>query len=327
MTKGEFNRFCQVTEKRGFCWTLHDYTDAHLARIKEFQEQYTTGMVYNHEICPKSGRPHLQGFLQSKYVKTWPWMKEKLGIDTVHWELAENVKALTRYCQKSDSRDPAYPEPVILGRLPLNQEEKGAKGEEYYKRNRDAFNEGRFDDMDPSADINLLAKFEYSAAFHAKRKKLPNLETTVGAFQYHFGTQTGCGKTEFCEDQHGPNVYVWNPAAKWSMWRDNCDVVVFSDMDARNRPEMWELKTWCQKQPFNISWRYNSRTIRPRLLLFNTNEPFEKLFKGEDPVHLAALKRRLVFYEWKEPYFIDADETLGRNPNWVNPKTGETPPP
>jgi len=50
-------------ESRRWCFTLHNYTEEDIKRLLQHN---TTYIIFGKEICPDTGRPHLQGYMEFK---------------------------------------------------------------------------------------------------------------------------------------------------------------------------------------------------------------------------------------------------------------------
>lgn len=85
---------------RGQNWTftLPNYTEAELDQISNWDSKY---LIYGFETCPKTGTPHLQGYVVWNCVKRLSTLK-RLN-NRVHWEVAKgNHEQNIRYCSKED---------------------------------------------------------------------------------------------------------------------------------------------------------------------------------------------------------------------------------
>lgn len=314
----DFNRFCQVTKQRMHAFVLHDWTPAHVVTLtKHGESAWCKGMGWNYEICPKTKRPHLQGWVNLTNVLNWPKFKAHIGIDTLHCELVESAAAITSYCVKEDTRDPDNPTPVLIGKEPMTQNDKGRSGEAYYEHNLDALEQGRPEDMDASAEYNLK-NFEY--AVHARKKRKADLSRLAPPACHHFEWHSGVGgsgKTEYCNRKY-PDHFLWLPGNEWNGYNYQ-DVVVFSDIDHMSRPTMNQMKTWFDLGKFPVRILYSYMEIRPKIMVVNSNEPtFEDMFPKQKDVHVSAIKRRFKQYIWTQPYFLDEDAGI-LNPDWIDP--------
>lgn len=85
-----------------WCWTLYL---PQLPEIKHHPDiQYC---VYQTEKCPRTGRIHLQGFLQLKNRKRRSTVKKIIGYNEVHVEpMRGTPQQASDYCEKQDSKLP-----------------------------------------------------------------------------------------------------------------------------------------------------------------------------------------------------------------------------
>lgn len=81
-----------------FCFTFFDYSSEDIIRFQAIAGQY----VFQQEICPDTGKKHLQGtvkFTSKKRLTT----VNKLFPHT-HWECCKNIRKAIEYCSKEDTR-------------------------------------------------------------------------------------------------------------------------------------------------------------------------------------------------------------------------------
>ncbi len=105
---------------RNFVFTLNNHTAAERALLQASvtgQEPYASFIVWNHELAPTTGTPHLQGYIELFKQLRLNTLKRKFGIHRIHLEerRGSQQQAIT-YSTKLDSRDHAYAGPVQFGR-------------------------------------------------------------------------------------------------------------------------------------------------------------------------------------------------------------------
>jgi hypothetical protein len=85
-------------------WAFTAYEDQY-AVIDAYDKLRIKEIGYQDEICPDTGRKHRQGY----FATTTPlrFSAARKLFPSVHIEPAKNWTALVKYCQKSESRDPA----------------------------------------------------------------------------------------------------------------------------------------------------------------------------------------------------------------------------
>ena len=98
------------TPKRGFCYTLNDYTEEEVRRLKSIDCVYH---ILGYEVG-ESGTPHIQGYMYFKNARSWNATKKKME----RWHLEEakgSADDNIAYC----SKDGNYEE---LGKRPRQGE-------------------------------------------------------------------------------------------------------------------------------------------------------------------------------------------------------------
>lgn len=112
---------------RGWMFTLFNYSDEdedHLQEIFTDPDNNITGAIYQHEICPSTAKPHLQGYFRFKNPRVFSGVIAMLA-PVCHPPTHPNLtfadrtpRAAWNYCMKSKSRDEAYPSPWMCGDAP-----------------------------------------------------------------------------------------------------------------------------------------------------------------------------------------------------------------
>jgi len=111
--EGNTGPLSQPTRKTFYCFTAYGITDED--KEKEFNRQLGTLAIkylYGHEICPTTGRPHLQGFMHLKKAMRITEIK-LLGnprLEACNGSEASNI----RYCSKEGNRIIKYGFPKPL---------------------------------------------------------------------------------------------------------------------------------------------------------------------------------------------------------------------
>lgn len=96
---------------RNFVFTMHNYTDDDIEQIKALPYRY---LVFGREICPDTGRPHLQGYCELDRRLTFNTLTKGLPRG-IHLEPRRgSQKQAITYCKKDDDYD-EYGEPRRQG--------------------------------------------------------------------------------------------------------------------------------------------------------------------------------------------------------------------
>lgn len=90
----------RISASRRWCFTLNNYTEKDMVALVEKFKGFDLHYIVGKEVCPSTGTPHLQGYIESKGKLCFRPM-EKFMTTKVHWEKCkgsrdENVK----YCSK-----------------------------------------------------------------------------------------------------------------------------------------------------------------------------------------------------------------------------------
>lgn len=112
-----------MSRARGFLWTLNnpcELDECKLCDLIEWDAQVMNYMVFQFEIAPETGTPHVQGYTYFKSAKTITasaaWMPR------AHWIVANGTHEHNRtYCTKDASRmdgDPEVVGPFEFGTFP-----------------------------------------------------------------------------------------------------------------------------------------------------------------------------------------------------------------
>lgn len=101
------------TQFRRAAFTWHDYTVEQVNHLTSLDETKCNYIIVGFEVCPESGKRHIQGYVEFKSPLALSTVKSRLdpvlkGKSTVHVEAAKKSRdANINYCKKTDSADPA----------------------------------------------------------------------------------------------------------------------------------------------------------------------------------------------------------------------------
>lgn len=81
-----------------WCFTLNNPTEEERDKLSGMECEY---IIYGDEIAPKTGTPHLQGYVVFKNVKRFKTLKN--FNERIHWEAArDDHETCINYCRKDD---------------------------------------------------------------------------------------------------------------------------------------------------------------------------------------------------------------------------------
>lgn len=98
---------------RAWCFTFHgdNVGDvdivANIEAADEADRSKVRALVYQQEICPDTGRKHLQGYVRFASPVRFTFLQRVLGVPGAHCEKPKGSdEQNVAYCSKEESRDP-----------------------------------------------------------------------------------------------------------------------------------------------------------------------------------------------------------------------------
>lgn len=286
---------------RSWCWTLSNYTQADIIRLRDLVDSspYVKYIIWQYELAPSTGTPHLQGFyqgLQDVNPKSLRQMKIILH-PRAHLEKTEGSAAeAADYCKKEDTRDPAHSDQPFeeFGEKPQSN---ATRGKNERKRFADAFEaaqEGRMDDI--PGDIKLR---HYNTIKRIKldHEKVPDRLTEMD-FHLYTGS-AGTGKSMKARDDN-PEAYIKH-LNKWWCNYQNEDVILIEEINPEACKYLGHyLKQWCDLYPFKCEYKGGSRDIRPKTIIFTSNYDLQELFGHDQNGLYLPMSRRITVHEFSK---------------------------
>jgi len=106
----------QQTRKTFYCFTAYNYKEVEIELNRQLQ-QICKKYLYGYEICPTTGKPHLQGFLALKK----PMRITELNIvGKPHFEACiADEESNIKYCSKTASSDPTQDGKIVKYGFPI----------------------------------------------------------------------------------------------------------------------------------------------------------------------------------------------------------------
>ncbi len=85
---------------RRLCFTLNNWKIEELSQMYEYFDKVAKGYVMGKEICPDTGTPHIQGYVE--FIKQIRFTTLKKKMPRVHWEVTKgNRDQNITYCTKN----------------------------------------------------------------------------------------------------------------------------------------------------------------------------------------------------------------------------------
>lgn len=283
-----------TAHKAAYCFTHFNYTDEIEAKLQACGSDYG---VYRAEKCPKTGRPHLQGYVH--------WKNKKKGSELIRqfpgarWLVARGEPSHNFvYCSKPDT---ALAPTVEWGVRPMDQREKGAAGKKATKERW--------------RQLQALAE---AGDFKAIREEYPDIwwNQKAKVMEHYMDYKSDSVPREIDGDM--PGVWIVGPAGSgksssardmsyeqfgevdpyvkpcnniwWTKYKYQ-DTVIFDDFDPTCTKELsHEFKTWIDRYATNVRVHHGMIRINPRNYVVTSQYEIADCF--EDPEVVAAMERR-----------------------------------
>jgi len=110
---------------RHTCWTLNNWTETEIGKVRQYAETECRYMCWAQEICPTTGTPHLQGYTAWENPRSLTKFKNQIS-DRLHYEPYTNGTAQQNrnYCLGMVEKKGFTPNPTFeeVGELPAQGE-------------------------------------------------------------------------------------------------------------------------------------------------------------------------------------------------------------
>lgn len=264
---------------RAFVATINNYTEEHISQLKALPTKY---LCFGKEVAPTTGTPHLQVYMYFKNALHWSALRSKID----GWYLAVakgNTTQNKEYCSKEG-------EFYEQGVPPKDKLDNNERFEEALKLAK----ENRVDEIDAEMQIRYYKSLTSIAESQVQVDPPGNLEGTVFG-EWKWGPP-GTGKSHDARAEN-PGFYIKDiSTTSMNYWCDyeGEETVIIEDIDASNGMRLaYYIKVWVDKYPFRARKMYQrGQLIRPKKFVFTSNYSPDVIF-AQDPVLLAAIRRRL----------------------------------
>lgn len=93
------------SRKRTWCFTGYNQQSRYIYWTEDTIPEGIRYLVYQVELCPETGREHVQGYVEFKSSTRFAKIKEMFGDETMHLEARMgSAKQAADYCKKDDTR-------------------------------------------------------------------------------------------------------------------------------------------------------------------------------------------------------------------------------
>lgn len=262
-----------MARARNWCFTLHDYTDEEATTLATQPCRYT---IIGKEICPSTGKQHLQGYIQYDNAKTMTSIKKSTKINRIHLEIAKgSTDQNQQYCKKENDF-------IEIGKA----KQQGQRNDIHTIKNAIINDNATMREIIPIAtSIQSIRMAEICLKYYEpKRDWKPYVEWFYGA--------TGTGKTKRAHDKL-EEPYVSMDTGQWWEGYDAHEHVIIDDM-RKDFMKFHQLLKLLDRYPYQIECKGGSRQFLAKHIiitsayhpqqLFNTREDIQQLIRRIDNI-------------------------------------------
>nr|WAE42431.1 MAG: replication associated protein [Cressdnaviricota sp.] len=269
---------------RKWVGTLNNWTQPEYDGMAEPLRQMGCKFLVIGKEVGEQGTPHLQMYFYFENPKSLKQMKKLNG--RTKWEFAKGTCWENQiYCSKDGDFE-------MLGEPPMDQDEKGQCGRDYYEEAWEHAKKGEIEQVDAHIRITCYSAlkkihFDYMEA-------APMIEECL--HEWHWGP-TGTFKSKPIQCGKYGIPYVKDPETSWWDGYTNQETVLIEDFGKNNAKMGDIMKRWVDYFAFNAQYKGTQRSIRPRRIIVTSNYTIEDIWT--DPNIAVPLNRRFTVYEHK----------------------------
>lgn len=275
-------------------WTLFNYDD-HLIRMIKAVDRYdmfhVRYMCFQHEICPTTGSPHLQGYVEFTKRVHWGTLKTMVANHISIRTCDKNGTVNRAYCMKQQEGAHDFWE---WG----NIVEKGQRTD--LDNLTEAIQQGRslveVAEMDPATFVRNYRGLQF---FKGMLSKPRSWKTEV---VWYYGP-TGTGKSHAARaesralaEADSQQVYYKMPGAKWWDGYDGHSYVVIDDFRADMCP-FYQLLLWFDEYPVRVEYKGASTEFVAKKIWITCPKTPKELYANSEKIgdeDIKQLERRIT---------------------------------
>lgn len=268
---------------RGWCFTFFNYTDDHERLLDDIDCVY---MIYGHEICPSTGKPHLQGAIYVKNAKTGHAMLKMLGpsFKGIHIEATKGSPTQNqKYCSKEARDVKERGEKPVCG--------KRTDVLTVRERLREGSSLEDIIDAEGYNYQNIRLAEKWLTYCERQRDWKPEVVWIYGP--------AGHGKTVTARQMLCDNVYVCTETAQWWDGYDAHKDVLLDDIRG-DFAKFHVLLRILDRYPYRVAVKGGFRQfLAERIVITSCFSPYD-MYEGRTDEDLGQLIRRIDMVVWCE---------------------------
>lgn len=279
--------------------------------IESFKEKLNklkiTYACIGEEICPTTGRPHCQFYIETKNRIRLSTIGNKKNLNCTVFPLRRKVSEAINYI----IANPEKPNPVYteIGVRPLDydseakNQKKTSENASKKETNKEILDLARTGNLDTIAEKHpgrYLLSYQTLKRIHADNVKKP-LKDNIQCVRIE--GHSGCGKTQFLKQYfQNDDCYFYNKNPNFYERYESEQTLIIDDLDKSNRGLLNHLKTTCDTIPILFNVKFGSVWSNVRKILITTQYSWASLIgkneQGEclDMELEQALSRRFTTF-------------------------------
>lgn len=263
-----------------------------LSKSEDCPFQY---IVTQLEICPKTGKPHWQTYIEWKTRVRFQSIKKAFNNDTLHLEPRRSTQEKARnYCMKSETREDG---PYEFGNFVPNR--AGQRND--LMEVKEALDEGK--SMEHIAQEHFCQWVRHNRSFEKYQAMLIKPRDFKTEVRVYWG-EPGSGKSQRAHQEalsFASFYYLPKCNAGGQVWWDGYEgqeCVVVDDFYGWLK--MDQFLRLCDQYPHRVEYKGGSRQFTSKCIIFTSNKDpmlwYEKHFETH-PEHVHAFSRRIEVIE------------------------------
>lgn len=271
--------------KQSKAWTLTVFNDAEIDDFIEMcKEANVDTYSYQEELCPDTGKIHLQAFVY--YAKKIAFGIVKKRFKTAHITAANNPSAAFDYCQKEDTRRPGGRR--LAGANPWNSG-KGGGGWRMYKEYAKIHTWRECLDMWPELRIHQSTMQDIWNDMHVR-------ELMDTKYLKIFVGPSGTGKSTTAKELLGTDYYHHTGTKWWTGYKGQTKILI-DDLNPKEFTRAFLLNMMDNPEGFVGEVKGGSIDIRWDSLIITTQYEISDWFgkKGDLDKEYAFYRRAAVW--------------------------------
>jgi hypothetical protein len=275
---------------RGFIFTLFPDQVMPAGVVRPVAEELVKGlpysyMVFGREVCPRTGKFHLQGFMYVANSRTWASVLKGFAPFTPYLRAAmADADKNFAYCSKGGDF-------FEHGDRPQTNARRGEGERSRWDDARDLAREGRIDEIESRILITCVRSLEHLEERNMFHKELPTL---VERRNLWICGRSNRGKGAAIGRLFRPcDVFEKQRTKWWCSYRGEPIVWV----DEVNEQFKWSgdhVRKWCDYAPFSAERKFGAVRIRPNHIFFTANTTPAKVYEDQDDINLEAILNRFA---------------------------------